>query len=61
MNKPHMTEQQDLCESYLKDISSRGLHNFENDDYIVFYCGLDCYDNWQHIEKTVIEEDESSH
>ncbi len=59
MNKPHLTEQQDLCESYLCNISSRELHNFETDDYLAFYCGLDCYDNWLHLEENLAEEDHS--
>ncbi len=59
MNKPQMTVQQDLCESYLKAVSSRELHNFETDDYIAFYCGLDCYDNWQQMEQCC-EQDKAS-
>ena len=61
MNKPQMTEQQDLCESYLQRISSRELHNFETDDYIAFYYGLDCYDNWQQLENSIAEEDDTPH
>jgi hypothetical protein len=45
-NKP--TEHETVpCEICLKEIPRSKAKNVEVDDYILHFCGVDCYDKWR--------------
>jgi len=35
------------CELCLKEVPQSEAKNVEVNDYVVHFCGLDCYDKWQ--------------
>lgn len=41
-------EEQELisCEICLTSIPKERAHHAETDDYVAYYCGLECYDQW---------------
>jgi hypothetical protein len=34
------------CEVCLKEIPKSGAQSAETSDYVVYFCGLDCYEEW---------------
>lgn len=44
------------CEVCLKEVPRSEAKNIEVDDYMLHFCGIDCYDKW-HKEK----EEKNSH
>lgn len=38
------------CEVCLNDIPVTEAKSEEATDYVVHFCGLDCYDKWKHLE-----------
>jgi len=41
-------EDQELisCEVCLKSVPKQDSHSVEVDEYVAYFCGLDCYDVW---------------
>lgn len=39
------------CEICLKEVPGSDVKSVELNDYVVHFCGLECYDKWQHQEK----------
>jgi len=35
------------CEVCLKEIPKSGAQSAEARDYVVYFCGLDCYEEWE--------------
>ncbi|MCK5003125.1 MAG: DUF3330 domain-containing protein [Gammaproteobacteria bacterium] len=35
------------CEVCLKEVPRSETHNAEVDDYVMNFCGLECYEKWQ--------------
>ncbi len=35
------------CEICLKEIPKSEAKTAEGSDYVLYYCGLDCYEKWQ--------------
>ncbi|MES0327269.1 MAG: DUF3330 domain-containing protein [Gammaproteobacteria bacterium] len=35
------------CEVCLKEIPRSDAKTSEVDDYVAYFCGIDCYDKWQ--------------
>lgn len=50
MVKPALTADQPLvsCEICLKSIPISEAKNAEAEDYVAYFCGLECYDVWKH-------------
>ena len=48
MNHEANVENQELisCEVCLKSIPKQDSKSVEADDYVAYFCGLDCYDAW---------------
>ena len=42
------------CEVCLKEAPHSEMHNAEVDDYVLSFCGLECYEKWQ-TEKSETE------
>lgn len=36
------------CEICLKEIPKSLAHTEEAEDYALYFCGLDCFDKWEH-------------
>ncbi len=36
------------CEICLKEVPRSDAKMAEVDDYVAYFCGLDCYDKWRH-------------
>lgn len=36
------------CEVCLKEVPQSLAHTEEAEDYVSYFCGLDCYDKWEH-------------
>jgi len=36
------------CDVCLKEIPKSLAHTEEAEDYVRYYCGLDCFDKWEH-------------
>ena len=39
------------CEICMKEVPLNEAINPETDDYVVYFCGLDCYDKWKKQDK----------
>jgi len=39
------------CEQCMKDIPRSEARVEEMDDYVVYFCGLDCYDKWRQADE----------
>ena len=39
-------EQLISCEICLKSVPKQDSHSVEADEYVAYFCGLDCYDIW---------------
>lgn len=39
------------CEICLQDIPASSAYSSETMDYVMYYCGLNCYDQWQKRQK----------
>jgi len=50
MIKPALHSDQQLvsCEICLKSIPVAEAKSAEAEDYVAYFCGLDCYDLWKH-------------
>lgn len=35
------------CEICLREVPTSGVRNEENGDYVLYFCGLDCYRQWR--------------
>lgn len=53
MNSNTQNQQEKLltCDVCKQDIPESCATTIENEDYIVYLCGLDCYDEWVHKDK----------
>jgi hypothetical protein len=49
MLKPALSYQEQLvsCEICLKSIPIAESNHAETEDYVAYFCGLDCYDLWR--------------
>jgi len=43
-----VADDQISCEICLKEVPSTDAKSVELNDYVVHFCGLECYDQWQH-------------
>lgn len=52
MTKSALTPDQQLvsCEICLKSIPIAEAKSAEAEDYVAYFCGLECYDLWKHQE-----------
>lgn len=50
--KPPETGDVVSCEVCLKEIPVSEAKNEEASDYVVYFCGLDCYQVWQQAQET---------
>ncbi|MDQ1363573.1 MAG: hypothetical protein QG652_1434 [Pseudomonadota bacterium] len=52
MTKPSLNTNQQLvsCEICLKSIPVSEAKSAEAEDYVAYFCGLECYDQWKHQE-----------
>ena len=55
-SKPATEAKTVKCEVCLKEVPLSEVHVPEAEDYIVNFCGLDCYDKW--VKQAVDEEDQ---
>jgi len=39
------------CEVCLKEIPKSGAFSEETSDYVMYFCGLECYDKWREQDK----------
>ena len=39
------------CEICMKEVPLNEAINPETDDYVVYFCGLDCYEKWKKQDK----------
>lgn len=46
--KPNFEHEHISCEICLKEVSSNTGKVSEVDEYIMYFCGLECYDKWHH-------------
>lgn len=48
MNKQSPSNEQELvsCEICLKSIPRSDATNAEKEDYVAYFCGLDCFEQW---------------
>ncbi len=53
MNSKKSTENRELveCEICLKEIPASEAKNEEASDYVLHFCGLECFDKWRSSEK----------
>ncbi len=47
MTEQRKTPEQVACEICLTEVPLGDAHKAETDDYIVYFCGLECYRQWQ--------------
>lgn len=40
------------CEICLKEIPKSLAHTFEGEDYVLYFCGVDCHYKWEHNNQT---------
>lgn len=40
------------CETCIKSVPISEAHITEAEEYIAYFCGLDCYDKWSHQSHT---------
>ena len=52
MNSKKSTENRELveCEICLKEIPASEARNEEASDYVLHFCGLECFDKWRSLE-----------
>lgn len=39
------------CDVCMKEIPESLAHTKEAEDYFLYFCGLDCYDKWEHQDQ----------
>ena len=45
------------CEICTKEIPAEDMHSAEVDNYVVYYCGVECYEKWkEHQDAGTTEE-----
>ena len=56
------TEDQGLiaCDVCLKEIPASGAKNEETSDYVLHFCGIDCYAKWKDPANPPVVEQESN-
>lgn len=47
-NEPVIEPEKVACEVCLKKIPISEAQSEEATDYVAYFCGLDCYDQWKH-------------
>lgn len=59
MNKPEQNSKPELvaCELCMKEIPKADASVIETHDYVVHFCGLDCYDQWRKQGSTIADKD----
>lgn len=45
--RPEMPEQVS-CEICMKEVPTSEAMNAEGSEYVLYFCGLDCYQRWSH-------------
>ena len=58
----NVSEDQGLiaCDICLKEIPASGAKNEETSDYVLHFCGIDCYAKWKESDHSTIVEHETS-
>lgn len=49
----HPVAEQVSCEVCNKEIPLSEAKRFEAEDYVAYFCGLDCYSEWKHRSETL--------
>ena len=49
--KVKLSDDQISCEICMKEIPATNAKSVEMNDYIVHFCGLECYAKWQHQDE----------
>ena len=39
------------CHICMKEVPASEIVSFEATDYVAYFCGLDCYDQWKNLTK----------
>ncbi len=53
MDKRRPTDVEHIdCEICLKEIPASEAQSTEGSDYVVYFCGLECYDQWRKKQET---------
>lgn len=62
MNKEAPPDEHELvsCEICMKSIPRSDATNGEKDDYVAYFCGLDCYEQWQQQQSKHTTENNNS-
>jgi len=47
-----VTSEQIACEICLKEVPASEAHIAEAEDYIVHFCGLECYNQWKQLQQS---------
>jgi len=57
MDTTQSTESWELveCEVCLKEIPASEAQSDEVNDYVLYFCGLECFDRWRHPEGEIEE------
>ncbi len=49
--REHPGQQSVECKVCLKEISVSAAHTFECEDYVYYFCGAECFDQWEHQQE----------
>lgn len=48
------------CEICMREIPASVAHSHEGTDYVLYFCGNDCFDVWRHADETTDAEQETT-
>lgn len=51
------SQQQVACKICLKEIPASEAKSSEAQDYIIYFCGLECYDKWRRRAQSAMKRD----
>ena len=58
-SRPQTAEEQVSCEVCLKEIPGSEAKRFETEDYVAYFCGLDCYSKWKQHSEAPAQQDKA--
>ncbi len=61
--KPRPQSQSELvsCEICKQEVPLSEAKNFEAEDYVAHFCGIECYSEWKHQSKTAPKQTGKQH
>lgn len=54
---PYSPNKQVACQVCLKEIPASEAKSSEAQDYVIYFCGLECYDEWRRRAQTATKND----